>query len=53
MYAFSWVPGIRKYRPIKDTVVAQAMINAAKQNNEAYKVYELEAIFTLAKETSI
>lgn len=49
MYAFSWVPGIRKYRPIRDVIVAKAMINASKNQNEKYKIYELQAVFTLAK----
>ena len=49
MYAFSWVPGIRKYRPIKDITVAEAMINADKFNDKHYSIFELEAIFKLAK----
>lgn len=51
MYALSWIPGIRKYRPIKDKTVAQAMINAAKQPSQTVQIYELEAIFKLAKES--
>lgn len=49
MYAFSWVPGIRKYRPIKDVTVAGAMIRALKKNDKAYRIYELEEVFDLAK----
>ncbi len=47
MYALSWVPGIKKYRPIKDTTVAKAMLNAIHQH-EQYKIYELEGVFDLA-----
>ncbi|NOQ73198.1 MAG: NAD(P)H-binding protein [Crocinitomix sp.] len=49
MYAFSWIPGIRKYRPIKDVTVAKAMINASKEQVEDYAVYELQGVFDLAK----
>lgn len=49
MYAFSWIPGIRKYRPIKDVIVAKAMINASKEQVKNYAVYELQAVFDLAK----
>ncbi len=49
MYAFSWVPGIRKFRPIKDVIVAKAMINAAKNQEKNYAVYELQGVFDLAK----
>lgn len=49
MYAFSWVPGIRKYRPIKDVIVAKAMTNAAKNQEKSYAVYELQGVFDLAK----
>lgn len=48
MYAFTWIPGLRKYRPIKDTAVAKAMINAAKNQLEPYKIYELRSVFKLA-----
>lgn len=48
MYALTWIPGLRKYRPIKDKVVAKAMINAAKKQQDAYKIYELGTIFKLA-----
>jgi uncharacterized protein YbjT (DUF2867 family) len=49
MYAFSWIPGIRKYRPIKDETVAKAMIEMAKNQQDALEIIELEAIFTRAK----
>lgn len=45
MYFLTWIPGLRKYRPIKDKVVAKAMINRAKQQVESYAVYELQAVF--------
>lgn len=48
MYAFAWVPGIRKYRPIKDRVVAKAMINSTL-NNSKLEILELEAVFKKAK----
>ena len=47
MYAFSWVPGIRKYRPIKDVVVAKAMINSTLTNTKL-EIIELEAVFKKA-----
>jgi hypothetical protein len=49
MYAFSWIPGIRKYRPIKDVTVAKAMINASKEQGKSYAIYELQGVFDLAK----
>lgn len=48
MYFFTWIPGLRKYRPIKDNVVAKAMTNAAKLNKDSYQIYELQAVFDLA-----
>lgn len=39
----------RKYRPIKDVVVAQAMINVVR-NKEKYTVFTLNELFTLANE---
>jgi len=48
MYAFSWIPGIRKYRPIKDTIVAKAMINSA-HNESGTQLIELEGVFKMAK----
>lgn len=49
MYALSWIPGIRKYRPIKDKTVASAMINAVNKTTSDYAIYELEAVFKLAE----
>jgi len=48
MYALLWIPGIRKYRPIKDVVVAKAMINSLKSSAKR-QIIELEDIFKLAK----
>jgi uncharacterized protein YbjT (DUF2867 family) len=48
MYAFSWIPGIRKFRPIKDVVVAKAMINSAF-TKEKLEILELEAVFKKSK----
>lgn len=49
MCAFSWIPGIRKYRPIKDVIVAKAMRNAAFLKSDQSQIIELEDIFRLAK----
>lgn len=43
------LPYFKKYRPIKDYIVARAMLNAANSNIDKYKIYELEQIFELAK----
>ena len=43
----SWVPGIRKYRPIHAQTVANAMINAHVKNESG--IFELEAVHLLAK----
>lgn len=48
-YILTVIPFVRKYRPIRDKVVASAMIHAAQRNAEAYKIYELEDVFRLAK----
>jgi len=48
MYALLWIPGIRKYRPIKDVIVAKAMINSLLKNSKL-QIIELEEIFKLAK----
>jgi DNA polymerase III psi subunit len=53
MYAFSWIPGIRKYRPIKDHIVAQAMLNASQLKADKPLFIELENIFRLAKNQPI
>jgi uncharacterized protein YbjT (DUF2867 family) len=49
MYGVTWIPGLRKYRPIKDVVVAKAMINASKSKQESNQIYELDQLFELAK----
>jgi len=43
MYAFSWVPGIKKFRPIRDIVVGKAMINSVKKESKI-QILELENI---------
>jgi uncharacterized protein YbjT (DUF2867 family) len=43
------IPFARKYRPIKDSTVAKAMINAVKSNQSGYKIYELGEVFELAQ----
>ena len=48
-YIVNIIPFARKYRPIKDSIVAQAMINAVKSNKSAYKIYELGEVFELAR----
>lgn len=48
MFAFAWIPGIRKYRPIKDVVVAKAMINSSRLNQNDTFILELEAIFKMS-----
>lgn len=48
MYAILWLPGIRKFRPIKDVVVAKAMINSVK-NKSKIQIIELEDVFKMAK----
>ncbi len=48
--ALGFLPGLRKYRPIKDEVVARAMIQAAKKNDlPAVEIVELEAVHALAE----
>ena len=44
-----WIPYFKKYRPIKDSIVASAMRNAVSLNDNKYKIYELEQIFDLAE----
>lgn len=48
MYALLWIPGIRKYRPIKDVIVAKAMIKSVL-NQSKLQIIELEEIFKIAK----
>lgn len=48
--AFSFVPGVRKYRPIKDEVVARAMIHSAqKEGLPPVAEFELEEVHDLSK----
>lgn len=44
----AYIPGLKKYRPYPDTVVAQALINAALDPAPGIKTYTLEEIFALA-----
>lgn len=53
MYILYIIPFARKYRPIKDAVVAQAMINAVKENHSAYKIFELDDVFKLSSNSTI
>jgi uncharacterized protein YbjT (DUF2867 family) len=53
MYILYIIPFARKYRPIKDVVVAKAMINAVKANESHYKIYELGDVFKLASSSTI
>lgn len=47
--ALAFVPGIRKYRPIKDEVVGRAMIHAAKKDGlPPFASFELEEVHDLA-----
>ena len=50
-YIVNIIPFARKYRPIKDSIVAQAMINAVKSNQSAYKIYELGDVFKLSSKS--
>lgn len=45
----SWIPGIRKYRPIHANIVSKAMINSLKNSDEGIFTYKLEEIFDLAE----
>ncbi len=47
MKALSWIPGIRKYRPIKDEIVASAMRYCSSKNSEGINIYTLDEIFDL------
>lgn len=44
-----FIPGLRGYAPIDAGLVARAMIHAAVQQKEAFKIYELQQVFDLAK----
>jgi uncharacterized protein YbjT (DUF2867 family) len=49
MSALRFVPGIRKYRPIKDVTVAKAMISASRlEGGEKTRIHELEDVHRLA-----
>lgn len=48
-YIVNIIPFARKYRPIKDSIVARAMINAVKANESSYRIYELGGVFELAR----
>lgn len=48
MKAAVLIPCWKKYRPIKDVTVAKAMINAVKENESKYMVYESNHVFLLA-----
>lgn len=48
-YVLNIIPFARKYRPIKDSIVARAMINAVQKNQTSYQVYELNEVFKLAE----
>lgn len=43
-----YIPGIKKYRPIKGKTVAQAMLNAAFDHSKPFQVHTLEDVFALA-----
>ncbi|MDK1310234.1 NAD(P)H-binding protein [Pseudoalteromonas ardens] len=45
----SLIPWMKKYRPIDGRCVASAMINAARENQGGYHIYELEDVFRLVK----
>ena len=47
MKAFSWIPGIKKYRPIKDEIVARAMRSCARMRKDGVHVFTLDEIFEL------
>lgn len=46
--AISLIPGLKKYKPIEDKIVAKALINAVFTEAEPKKIYELEQVFELA-----
>lgn len=50
MYILNVIPFARKYRPIKDKIVAKAMLNAFEFNKSDYKVYELNEVFELGRQ---
>lgn len=46
----TWIPGLRKYRPIEGNIVAKAMINIAEtvEERSSFMIYTLGEIFPLA-----
>lgn len=48
--AMAFLPGVKKYRPIKDAIVARAMIQSAKNKGlPLVAIFELEEVHTLGK----
>lgn len=47
-YVLNIIPFVRKYRPIRDSIVASAMINSVKENQNKYQVFELDEVFKLS-----
>lgn len=50
MNLVKWIPGIKKYRPIKDEIVARAIINGDRRLSNGIHVFVLDEIFDLAEE---
>lgn len=46
--AIALIPGLKKYKPIEDKIVAQALLNAVFSETEPKKIYELDQVFELA-----
>ena len=44
-----YLPFFKKYRHIRDSIVARAMLNAVGSKNDEYNIYELEQVFELAE----
>lgn len=47
MKALSWIPGIGKYRPIKDEIVASAMRSCVSMSKNGVQVVTLDEIFKI------
>jgi uncharacterized protein YbjT (DUF2867 family) len=45
---FAWIPALKKYKPIRDTEVADAMIHAALKEDKGIYRYTLQDVFDLA-----
>lgn len=45
MPALCWLPGLRRYRPIKGEQVAHKMAKVSQQNGEAVRYFRLDQIF--------